>query len=250
MPSLEQKIIPLFKSNYSIGNSILTLENPDSEKYPNGPKSIFSILEENDLSEFFLLEDNFYSFYKSFKYCESKKIGLRYGINLFFSENKQDICKISIFIKNKDGYSDLIKINSIHSKESFLTKDSLNELFTENLILTIPFYDSFICNNSLSFCSFSDYLTKFNPVFFIEDNDLPFDSIIMNNVLNFANEKFEILKSKTIKYFSKKDIDAFLTYRCICQRGYSNRSLSKPNFSHFSSDNFCWESYLEKINDK
>lgn len=250
MSCMEEKIIPLFKSNYSIGSSILTLNNPDSDHYPNGPKSIFSILNENNLNELYLLENNFNSFYKSLKYCESNNINLRYGVNFFYSENSVDFSKFSIFIKNDKGYSDLIKLNSIFNIKKFLSKEDLDSLFTSNLLMGIPHYDSFIFKNSFSFSKFSDFLLKFDPVFFCEENDLPFDSVIKDSILNLTNGKFEVQNSKTILYFQRRDLESFLTYKCICNRDYKQRSLSQPNFSHFSSAEFCWESFLEKTNDK
>ena len=249
MPCVEQKIIPLFKSNYSIGSSILTLNNPDSDTYPNGPKSIFSILKENKLNTLYLLENNFNSFYKSLKYCESNDINLRYGLNFLYSENSTDSCKLSIFIKNKKGYSDLIKLNSEFNDTGFLSKENLNSLFTDNLIMSIPHYDSFIFKNTFTFSVFSDFLLKFDPVFFYEENDLPFDQIIKNNIHDLTEGKFEIQKSKTILYFKRNDLQSFLTYKCICNRSYKERSLSNPNFPHFSSAEFCWESFLEQTND-
>ena len=43
-------MIPLFKSHFSIGKSILTLESPDKDK-EGGSDSIFSIAKENSLKE-------------------------------------------------------------------------------------------------------------------------------------------------------------------------------------------------------
>ena len=51
MSSVEKQVIPLFKSNFSIGKSILTLDEPSKDLYPDGPKSIFSILKENEAKE-------------------------------------------------------------------------------------------------------------------------------------------------------------------------------------------------------
>ena len=49
-------MIPLFKSHYSLGKSILTLEKESlGEKYPD---SILELCKEAKLKEFFLVDDN------------------------------------------------------------------------------------------------------------------------------------------------------------------------------------------------
>lgn len=248
MPRVEQKLTPLFKSNFSIGKSILTLDAPEKDNYPNGPKSIFSILKENSTNELVLLEDNFYSFYTAYKYCLSNDIDLKYGISINFCENLNEdekdtnrTSKICVFIKNKNGYGDLIKLNSIAVSKGYLLKSDLESYFTKNLKMAIPFYDSFVHKNALSFGKFSDFLLKFNPSFFIEDNLIPFDRLIKKAINDLSKNKYEQIMTKTICYYQRSDIDAYLTYKCICNRGFRSSSLSKPNFDHFSSSEFCWE---------
>ncbi len=252
MPSVEQKqIVPLFKSNFSIGKSILTLDpTVDSdlqniETYPNGPKSIFGILSEENLTELILLEDNFYSFYSAYTHCKNNKIKLIYGINFQYKEGDH-LSRVSVFMKNKLGYRDLILLDAKRNEKGFLEFTDLKNLLTANLLLTIPFYDSFIHSNSMTFSKFSDALLSMSPVFFLEDNGLPFDDIIRKSVVDICGDRFELLESKTICYYKRSDIDAFLTYKCICNRSFGKKSLAKPNFDHFSSDEFCWESYKER----
>ena len=100
--------------------------------------------------------------------------------------------------------------------------------------------------------TFSKCAPVFNftkPTFFLENNNLPFDSIIENNVKKFCKEKgFETEKTKTIYYKNRKDFEAFQTYKCICSRGgWSGRSasLQKPNLDHCGSKEFCIESWKE-----
>lgn len=246
-----KNVIPLMKSNYSIGKSILTLdehldsEGKNTETYPNGPKSIFGILGEENLAELVLLEDNFYSFYSAYTRCRNNKIKLVYGVNFEYKE-ADSLSRISIFMRNKSGYQDLILLDSERNKKGFLEISDLKRLMTPNLIITVPFYDSFIHKNSMTFSKFSDALLSMSPVFFLEDNGLPFDGIIREAVLDICGERFETIESKTICYYKRSDIDAFLTYKCICNRSFGKKTLAKPNFDHFSSNEFCWESYKER----
>jgi DNA polymerase III alpha subunit len=241
--------IPIFKSTFSIGKSILTLDDPSEDTYPIGPKSILSIVKEADLKELVLVEDTFYSFYKAYRYCLKNDIKLIYGVTFQFLETrpaegeKPLPCKIVVLMKNQEAYADLIKLNTIASSKDFLSPEDLEKFMTPNLILAIPFYDSFVHLNALNFGKFSDFLMKFKPLFFLESNGLPFDPLIINAVSSLNPPPESLVRGKTILYYKNSDVEALLTYRCICSRSFSKRTLSKPNFDHFASDQFSWESY-------
>jgi DNA polymerase-3 subunit alpha len=160
-------------------------------------------------------------------------------------ESRNKNSKIILFFKNKKGYESLTKLFSTAAKDGFyyeprLDYSILKQNWSDNLILAIPFYDSFIFNNTLknSICVPQFDFTK--PVIFIENNDLPFDLIIKDKMLSFAKEnKLEIFNTKSIYYNSRKDFKTYLTFRCI-----NNRSvLNKPEIEHMSSNEFCFESW-------
>jgi hypothetical protein len=99
------------------------------------------------------------------------------------------------------------------------------------------YFDS--CIPEFSFC---------NPIFFTESNGLPFDSVVRDSVDLFCNKYgFDVFKSKSIYYNKKIDFKAYQTYKCICGRSsnYKSLSLESPNLDHCSSNEFCFESYLE-----
>ena len=50
-------MLPLFKSHFSTGRSILTLDSPD-KFVDGGPDSIFKLVKDNDLEEVILVEDS------------------------------------------------------------------------------------------------------------------------------------------------------------------------------------------------
>ena len=118
-------VIPLFKSHYSIGKSILTLEKKGSLK--NGPSSIIDICAENDLKELFLVEDSMGGFLEA--YLNLKEIGasLRFGLRITVCadlsvKNEESLSKQSkviIFANNRDGYKEMIKIYSLAAKDGF-----------------------------------------------------------------------------------------------------------------------------------
>jgi len=245
-------MIPLFKSHYSLGRSILTLENKDeADDYPD---SIIQIAKQNNLKEIFLIEDNMSSFLEAYTNTKLNNIKLNYGLRISITESindksdesRQKTSKIIIFFKNKKGHELLTKLFSIAAKTGFyyeprLDYETLNKNWTDDLILAIPFYDSFIFNNTLrnSICIPQFNFTK--PIVFIENNDLPFDVIVKDKMERYAKENdLELYKVKSVYYNNRKDFKTYLTFRCI-----NNRSiLNKPELEHMSSNEFCFESYL------
>ena len=247
-------MIPLFKSHYSLGRSILTLEDKDEKD--DYPDSIIQICKENKMKELYLVEDNMSSFLEAYSNCRKNNIKLNYGLRISVTdsmndkseESKSKSSKIILFFKNKKGYQQLTKLYSTAAKEGFyyeprLDYQTLSKNWTEDLILCIPFYDSFIFNNTLknSLCIPQFDFTK--PVFFIEDNDLPFDSLVRQKALSFAEKNdLKIYKAQSIFYKERKDFKTYLTFRCI-----NNRSvLNKPNLDHMSSNEFCFESIHQR----
>jgi len=243
-------MIPLFKSHYSLGRSILTLEDKDEKD--DYPDSIIQICKENKMKELYLVEDNMSSFLEAYSNCRKNNIKLNYGLRISVTESMSDkseesktkSSKIILFFKNKKGYQQLTKLYSVAAKEGFyyeprLDYKTISKNWTDDLILCIPFYDSFIFNNTLknSLCVPQFDFTK--PIFFIEDNDLPFDSLVKQRALSFAEKNnLKIYKVQSVFYKERKDFKAYLTFRCI-----NNRSvLNKPNLDHMSSNEFCFES--------
>ena len=175
-------MVPVFKSHYSIGRSILTL-NP--EPSDGGPSSVFGIAQEHGLSSITLVEDTLTGFLEAHHFSSSLGIDLFFGLRLTVCEDCTkdppkggDLTahKIIVFAKTPNGCN---KLNEIYSHT--FTKgagridfSSLKEYWNEDdLKMAIPFYDSFIFNNLMSFstCLWDCNFTK--PTLFIEDNHLP-----------------------------------------------------------------------------
>lgn len=249
-------MIPLFKSHYSLGRSILTLNTPDSA-IENGPDSIVNLAVKNDLKEIYLVDDSISGFLEAYKNLTENEIKLIFGLRLTVcadmneksEEERRKSSKYNIFAKNTDGYKRLIKISTKAAREGFYYEPridfkNLKNLWSdEDLILCVPFYDSFLFKNTMgdSICAPEFTFTK--PTFFVEDNNLPFDELIKDKVISYAeSNNLDIQKTKSVFYANRKDFKAYLTFRCI-----NNRStLNKPNLDHMCSDEFCLESWKEK----
>ncbi len=244
-------VLPVFKSHYSLGRSILTLENDESA--PDESDSIFNICKENELKQLVLVDNNMSGFLQAYQNSKEAKIKLVFGIRITIcndmeqkdADSLKTNNKIIIFLKNEEGYKRLIRIFSQASRDGFYYeprtdyKNLKKHWNDKELSLVMPFYDSYIFKNALysNIC-----VPEFNftePTYFLEDNDLPFDELIKSKVMSVSSKT---QKAQSIFYKEKKDFKAYLTFRCI-----NNRStLEKPEIEHMTSDEFCVESWKEK----
>lgn len=247
--------LALWKSHYSLGRSILTLEKAGSSPDKNGPDSIVDIALENKLNKICLVEDSISGYLEGYQNFKAANIQMIFGLRLSFTSNAEDKSeesqsrehKMVIFAKNYEGYKRLIRISSKAATDLFyyiprmdfkILKQYWNDA---DLKLCVPFYDSFLAQNALTFSSCVPDFGYTTPEFFMEDNCLPIDNIIQKRVLEYAKDKYKVIKAKSIYYRNRSDYKAYATFRAIANRG----TLNNTGLDHFSSDEFCWESYLE-----
>lgn len=252
-------MIPLFKSDFSIGKSILTLDDPDGSD--REAVSVFKLATEADLRQIVLVEDSLTGFLKAKKGAGDNDIQLIFGLRISCCDDAQkeipkggDLTehKIIIFALNSTGCILLNKIYSWAFTEGHgrLDAQALSLLWDENhLRLVIPFYDSFIFNNLTSFKTCVMDFSFCSPTFFLEDHNLPFDALVREKVLTYTStENYPTEEVHTIYYASKEDFSAYQTYKCICKRASFGRgsTLAKPNLDHCGSDEFSFESWHKK----
>lgn len=248
------KVLGLFKSHYSLNRSILTLDKPKNsiEKYP---LSIFDLLLHNKIDNFTLVEDTISSVLEASKNANDNKINFRFGLKLFINhdienQNEDSLktrAKYIIFLKNSEGYNDLIKISSLASTKGFyycpsIDWKSLKTLWTKNLKLCVPFYDSCIFLNTFkSHIHVPDFgFLNEPPVFFLEDNNLIFDDLLKNKVESFCKSNgYETLNTQSIYYANTEDFLPYLVMRCIGNR----TTCSAPNLEYMSSNEFNFEKW-------
>lgn len=243
--------IPLFKSHYSIGKSILTLNEPTEN--PEGADSIFEIAEEEKLENLFLVEDSLIGFLEALKGSEKQGLNLRFGLRLSMCDSlneEKNKCehKVVIFSKNAAGCQLLNKIYSFAFTEGDGKIDPVNlaRLWSEgDLMLAIPFYDSFIFQNLFYFSGCVPNFSFTQPTFLMEDNHLPFDGILKSKIKEYIkNSSASTLNVKSIYYKQRADFEAFQTYKCICRRQFARKaSLASPNLDHCGSREFSVEAW-------
>lgn len=255
-------ILPLFKSHYSLGKSILTLEEPFDKKGKPIESSIFHLLKTNNLDRLTLVDDNVSGLLEASENAFKNKITLNFGLRIWITNDvsvkedgyKKFQSKYIIFLKNLKGYYDLIKIWSFASKEGFYYEPRIDFKVlktmwnNDNLKLVIPFYDSFLhCNNLEGSIHIPDYKPFTSATFLIEDNNLPFDDYLTRKVKDFTKiEGGQVVKSQSIFYKSPDDFVAYMAFRCLNKR----TTMEKPELTHMGSDEFNFNKWIvnrEKI---
>jgi len=247
------EILPLFKTHYSLGKSILNLSLTDNQ--PDESDSVFSILKENKLKELILVEDCMTGFLEAYNNSDELGVKLIFGLRITAcldmkdksGESLKTNSKIIIFTKNNDGYKKLIKIFSLAAREGFyyeprIDYKNLKKTWDESkLMMVVPFYDSYIFKNTLENNVCVPEFDFTDPTYFLEDNDLPFDDLIKLKVINISDK---IQRAQSVYYKNKEDFKAYLTFKCINKRS----TLDKPELQHMTSDEFCVEGWKEKNN--
>jgi DNA polymerase III subunit alpha len=249
------KVLPIFKSNYSIGKSILTLEKKGTSP-EGGADSIIDLALAYNIPTVYLAEDNMSSFLEAYKNVKEAGLKLVYGVRLSFTpdieeksdETKHKHCKYIVFARNDEGYKRLVKIYSTAAKKGFyyfprMDFKTLKTFWDEkDLLLVVPFYDSFLYQNSLTTSVCIPDFSFARPIFFIENNQLPFDEILTKRVLEYCREEFDTVNVQSVFYAKKRDFKAFLTFRCLA----NGSKLDKPELDHFCSNEFSLEGWREK----
>lgn len=247
--------LPLFKSHYSIGRSILTL-NKAGKSDANGSDSIIDIAKENSLKQIHLVEDGMTGFLEAYKNCKEENIDLRFGLRMTAcsdikqkdEDSRKTEHRIVIFCLNSSGYFKLIKLQSIAATDGFyyyprIDFKTIHQHWNDKeLLMAIPFYDSFLFNNSLTFNTCIPDFGTIKPFMFLEENNLPFDHLISSQVTNYASSNsLTVVPSKSIYYKKKEDFKAYIAFRCI----HNRTTLDKPELEHMSSDRFSFEALCE-----
>ena len=245
-------VTPIFSTDMSFGGgSILTVAEPEDEINENKPISVFSIAKKYGLKDIFIADKTLSGLVESYNVCEKNNLNLRVGYKVICCNNIKDKSeqsfssehKIIIWLNHSDGYKNFIKLVSKIQTDGFYyipraDCNLLKEFWSEHLSISIPFYDSFLHKNTLEFGQcLPDFPAR--PTFFLESNDLPFDEILRQKVLDYTkNENCEVLETKSVYYYKEEDYKAYLTNKCI-----NNRStLDKPEFRHNCSNTFSFES--------
>ncbi len=249
-------VIPIFY-DHSSKKSLLTYD-PIKDVKAGGPASIVKLCKDHDIQRCYGVSDKFDTFIDAWKNLRKEKMKFRFGLEMWMCDDSHvrdanslfNEHKIIIFAKNSAAYKDLIKIFSTcrMTRDNFYYKyrfdfKQLNPLWTDNLTLALPFFDSAIARNTIGYNAniIPDFPTA--PVIVREQNTEHPQADVINDALDNFNRdgKFEEVKTKTIFYERADDMDAYTVYRCIHNRG---ASFDEPKMDYFCSPSFSFENYL------
>ena len=221
-------MIPLFKSHFSMdGRSSLSIDD------------IFEIGQ--DLEEIVLVEDTMAGFRKAKQKALDLERPLRFGLRI---ETKAagDSSKLIFFAKGNEGIDTLRRIYT----NAFTGEDQafqLGEVDLKDVQVAVPFYDSFIHRSLHNFGDYGLTLPE-DAVFFEESNSHPFDYQISRALKKWETDPKKV---QSIYYKGREDFPSFQWYKATCNRRMGKPTeFHSPNLEDFCSDEFCWESYLEK----
>lgn len=252
-------MIPLFRSNYSL-SSVLTLKafTEKSSRLENRPDSIFDICKDYGQKDVFLVDNTLTGLVDAYENARSANLNLRFGYRVNVCNDMSDQTDSSIKTESKfilfakgNTYSDLIHLHNISTTEGIhkgkprLDYKTLKKHWSKNLLLAVPFYDSYLYYNLLHGRECVPELSFTDPFYFNENNGLPFDGLLGSHLESSVGDA-EVVGAKTIYHRNYDDFKAYMTYRCILNR----TTFQKPNLNHFGSREFCMESWAKATNNK
>lgn len=252
-------VTPLFSSSTSLKEGgIFTLEkagDKEKTKRKRGPVSLCDLAKEEKLAQVTLVESNLVNFMNAAKNLPEVGAQFRFGLKAIVCEDMtqkteeslKTESKVVLFMRNSAAYKPLIKLFTRSSTEGFyyaprLDWKALKSGWSDDLILALPFYSSFLAKNTLTFASLAPELPS-KPLLLREmRQELPFDDLLDMALSRFATANdCEIEPVKSIYYRNRVDSKQWQVWRAILGRN----SWDKPGADHCASREFSWEAFKE-----
>lgn len=237
----------LFRTHYSTGKGIIQA-NPHKENDEAKTLNLASLCLKHKISQCFVVDNDLGGIRPIYDSLESAGIPLVFGYRVSFTsclENEDGMHKNIIFAKSQIGYEKLIDLATQASCDFFkdcprLTYDYYHSVAGEDLVLAIPFYDSFLHRNAVYGQQCVPDFRGLKPPFFVEENELVIDKPLRRMVESYcASNGNEVIESQTVYYEKPSDILAYQARRAMHRIQGSARTLEKPEMPHFNSDKFC-----------
>lgn len=260
-PLPDTDILAIFSTDSSLGGaSVLTLAEA-GKSIPEEPASICDIAKAYSLSSVTIVDDRIDGYQEAVKNLQKAKIAqLVFGLKMTCCADHEDKTeaslrtesKVIIFIKNTQGYKDLIKIHNTAANTDFYNQartswKRLNELWTPNLVLAIPYFSGFLFKNSMTLSSvIPDFPIPPKDVWVLRevDSGLPFTPILDAAIDQFVTKSgAQVQKVKTIYYPTPERFKGYVVMRAIDNRA----TFSRPEVPHLASNRFNWERYVELV---
>ncbi len=252
-------MIPILKSDFSIGKSIIqmaTIKAGERNK-PEQPDNVEDIIKDYEFKTVFLVEDNLGGFVPAYKTAKAANCSLVYGFRVSvvdegLKKEDQPSSKVIIFVKSEEGWKTLVKIATKAQVDYFHNGartdwKTLQEYWTDELVLAIPHYDGFIHTNLTSKNQTVPDFGAIKPYIFLEDCDMPFDNLIRAKSIEYAKAfGLQTVEAKSCYYKNRSDLIFFQARKLMDRKTFGGGTIAEPNMEFFSSAEFCLESWSEK----
>jgi DNA polymerase-3 subunit alpha len=252
-------VIPLFSTSSSLKDGgIFTIEKAGAAAEAGrvrGPVSLCDLAKEEGLKKLHIVASNFADFMMGYKNLAKVGCDMAFGLKLVICEDiatKDEASfksesKVILFMKNDKAYHALINLYTKAAIDGFyyvprLDWKTLKYMWSDDLILALPFYSSFLAKNTMTFATIAPELPV-KPLLLREvGQEMPFDDILGESVDRYAAASgAEIQAVKSIYYKRREDAKAWQVWRCILNRTV----FDNPGMEHLCSREFCWQSFKE-----
>ncbi len=254
-------ILPLFHSAGSLKQGgIFTVEKAGAlakAGKKRGPVSLCDLAKQEKLTQLHLVEDRLVNFMTAHKNLKEVGCQLVFGWKVVVCEDMAVKDEASFKTESKvvvwmagDGtgdYQALLNLVTRASQDGFyyvprLDWKTLKAMWHPDLLLSLPFYSSFLARNTLTFGSIVPDLPA-KPILTMEENELPFDGLLGDAVVRYAAANgIAPQRAKSIYYRDRKDAKGWQIWRAILDRA----SWDKPNMEGCCSREFSYESWKER----
>jgi DNA polymerase III alpha subunit len=277
-------VLPIFYDDSSY-KSVLTWDDP-KEALDGGPYPIMSLLkhdwpEAGGAKDVFFVSNRFISFVRAKELCEKNKVGFSFGLEIWVTNrelaivsdakkekkesfgnelSRKNESKIIVRALNSEGYKDLIVLYRSYMMDrtdyyyhNRTTWDKLKTYWTKNLQLCIPFFDSFVAKNLLSYGAAISPDLSFasadgQSIWFFKEvgSGHVHESLIARALDSYlaslaGNPAVVLIPTKSIYYKDKEYFDGYMAYRALQQK----TTFSRPELPYFCSNKFSFESWKE-----
>ncbi len=254
-------IVPLFSTAASRrqGGSFTVEKAGDKAKMgrKRGPVSLCDLAKAEGLKRMWLVESSFVNFMSAAKNLAEVGCALHFGLKLTVCADAADKTEASFKTESKvvvwmagDGSTDYVRLCQLFTKanEGFyyvprVDWKTLCAMWGDDLLLTLPFYSSFLARNTLTFSSIVPEMPC-QPLLLREvKQGHPHDGLINAAIDRYVEAtKAPVRDVKSVYYPTRKLAGAFLCWRAALER---NSTFSAPNMDQMCSREFSWEAYRE-----
>lgn len=255
-------IFPLFHSSSSLKEGgIFTFDKAGAAAKSGkkcGPISLCDLAKEEKMTKLMFVASKFADFMTAQKSLKDVGCQMVFGLKLAVCDDIADKSDASLKTQSNviiwmggDGSEDyraLINIYTVAAQDGFYYVPrtdwkTLKAMWHKDLILSLPFYSSFLARNTLTMASIVPQLPVDAILFREVGNQMPFDSLINSAIDRYHQSSgYQIQDVKSIYYKNRNDSKQFQVWRAILD----HNTYDKPNDGMFSTE-FCWEAYKEEI---